>query len=48
MDYIHANYPLHLIRHQFYLEDRGECVDRLIEIALCLDKYLGVSRLFVP
>jgi hypothetical protein len=38
MDYIHANYPRHLI----------ECVDRLIEIALYFENYLGVSRLFIP
>ena len=29
-------------------EYREECVDRLIEIALYLDNYLGVSRLFIP
>lgn len=29
-------------------EYREECVDRLIEIALYLENYLGVSRLFVP
>jgi len=27
---------------------REECVDRLIEIALYLENYLGVSRLFIP
>jgi hypothetical protein len=29
-------------------EYREECVDRLIEIALYLENYLGVSRLFIP
>lgn len=29
-------------------EYREKCVDRLIEIALYLDNYLGVSRLFIP
>jgi hypothetical protein len=29
-------------------EYREECVDRLIEIALYLDNYLGVNRLFIP
>lgn len=29
-------------------EYREECVDRLIEIALSLENYLGVSRLFIP
>lgn len=27
---------------------REECVDRLIEVALYLENYLGVSRLFIP
>jgi len=29
-------------------EYREECVDRLIEIALYFENYLGVSRLFIP
>lgn len=29
-------------------EYREQCIDRLIEIALYLDNYLGVSRLFIP
>lgn len=29
-------------------EYREQCVDRLIEIALYIENYLGVSRLFVP
>jgi hypothetical protein len=29
-------------------EYREECVDRLIDIALYLENYLGVSRLFIP
>lgn len=29
-------------------EYREECVDRLIEIALYLENYLGISRLFIP
>ena len=29
-------------------EYREECIDRLIEIALYLENYLGVSRLFIP
>ncbi|QJB42910.1 hypothetical protein [Dolichospermum flos-aquae] len=29
-------------------EYREECVDRLIEIALYLETYLGVNRLFIP
>ncbi|MFN4831611.1 MAG: ACP S-malonyltransferase [Pseudanabaena sp.] len=27
---------------------REECVDRLIEIVLYLDNYLGISRMFIP
>ncbi len=29
-------------------EYREQCIDRLIEIALYLENYLGVSRLFIP
>ena len=29
-------------------EYREQCVERLIEIALYLENYLGVSRLFIP
>ena len=27
---------------------REKCVDRLLEIALYIENYLGVSRLFIP
>jgi len=29
-------------------EYREQCVDRLIEIALYIENYLGVNRLFIP